>query len=120
QVLFNLVNNAIKFTERGQVVLKLGRSETLGIRFTISDTGPGMSADMRERLFGRFEQSSESARRFGGSGLGLSICHELVELMGGRITVESTPGEGSRFTVDLPLEAPTGDPIERRSRPRNP
>jgi signal transduction histidine kinase/CheY-like chemotaxis protein/streptogramin lyase len=119
QVLFNLVNNAIKFTERGQIVLTLTGCGDAGIRFTISDSGPGMSADMRERLFGRFEQSSEVARRFGGSGLGLSICHELVELMRGRITVESAPGEGSRFTVELPLQAPAGEPIERRSRPRH-
>ncbi len=120
QVLFNLLNNAIKFTERGRITLELANSAVAGIRFTITDTGPGMNADMRERLFGRFEQSSELARRFGGSGLGLAICHELVELMGGRIAVESTPGEGSRFTVDLPLETPVdGGQIERRSRARS-
>ncbi len=119
QVLFNLVNNAIKFTERGQITLKLANSADVGVRFTIIDTGPGMSTDMRERLFGRFEQSSELARRFGGSGLGLAICHELVELMGGHIAVESAPGEGSRFTVDLPLEAPVDGQIERRSQPRH-
>ena len=119
QVLFNLLNNAIKFTERGRITLKLSNSADAGIQFTIIDTGPGMNAEMRERLFGRFEQSSELARRFGGSGLGLAICHELVELMGGRIAVESTLGEGSRFTVDLPLEIPLDDAqIERRSRPR--
>ncbi len=118
QVLFNLVNNAIKFTERGQITLKLANSVGTGIQFTVIDTGPGMSADMHERLFGRFEQSSELARRFGGSGLGLAICQELVELMGGRIAVESTPGVGSRFMIDLPLESRIGDQIERRSRPR--
>ena len=113
QVLFNLLNNAIKFTEHGEITLGLVNAAEAGIQFTIIDTGPGMSADMRERLFGRFEQSSELARRFGGSGLGLAICHELVELMGGRIGVESTPGDGSRFTVNLPLEAPVGEQIER-------
>ncbi|MBL0163403.1 MAG: response regulator [Xanthomonadales bacterium] len=120
QVLFNLVNNAIKFTEHGRITLKLANPANAGIQFTIIDTGPGMNAEMRERVFGRFEQSSELARRFGGSGLGLAICQELVELMGGRIAVESTPGEGSRFTVDLPLDEPVaGGQIERRSRPRS-
>ena len=119
QVLFNLVNNAIKFTEHGEITLGLANSVENGVQFTISDSGPGMSTEMRERLFGRFEQSSDLARRFGGSGLGLAICHELVELMGGRIAVDSTLGEGSRFTVDLPLEPPVGEQIERRSRPRH-
>jgi signal transduction histidine kinase/ActR/RegA family two-component response regulator/streptogramin lyase len=106
QVLLNLVNNAIKFTERGTVTVDLARDESGALVFSVSDTGPGMNADMRERLFGRFEQSSEVARH-GGSGLGLAICHELVELMGGSIEVGSELGVGTRFSIRLPLvEAP--------------
>jgi signal transduction histidine kinase/streptogramin lyase/ActR/RegA family two-component response regulator len=117
QVLFNLVGNAIKFTERGRVTLAAEAADGW-IRFTVSDTGPGMNVDMRKRLFGRFEQSSDLAARSGGSGLGLAICHELVELMGGRIEVESSLGEGSRFTISLPLEVAGEEAIDRRSTPR--
>ena len=107
QVLFNLVNNAIKFTECGTITVSLARNADGWIVYQISDSGPGMTADIRERLFGRFEQSAGIAPRFGGSGLGLAICHELVELMGGRIAVDSKVGVGSTFTVSLPLdEAP--------------
>ncbi|HET9031902.1 MAG TPA: ATP-binding protein [Dokdonella sp.] len=104
QILFNLVNNAIKFTENGGIDVIMSSSEPGWITFKVNDTGPGMSADMRERLFGRFEQSRGVAPRFGGSGLGLAICHELVELMGGRISVESTLGSGSSFSISLPLQ----------------
>ncbi len=104
QVLLNLVNNALKFTERGEVSLRASPAPTGGIVYAIADSGPGMTSEMRERLFGRFEQSDGITRRFGGSGLGLSITRELVELMGGRIVVESTLGEGSEFRVELPLE----------------
>lgn len=109
QVLFNLVNNAIKFTELGSITLAMAKNEEGSLTFKVSDTGPGMNADMRERLFGRFEQSSESVRRFGGSGLGLAICHDLVELMGGIIVVESVLGRGTCFTVSLPLEEVLGN-----------
>ena len=119
QVLFNLVNNAIKFTERGQITLALALTEEGRVEFKVIDTGPGMNADMRERLFGRFEQSLGVTPRFGGSGLGLAICHELVELMEGTITVESTLGSGSCFTVSLPLEAAAVDPVERPVHPQN-
>jgi signal transduction histidine kinase/CheY-like chemotaxis protein/streptogramin lyase len=104
QVLLNLVNNALKFTERGHVTLSLDVGVGGNLDFRIEDTGPGMNADMRERVFGRFEQSDGVARRFGGSGLGLSICHELVELMGGQIRVDSTLGKGTVFTIELPFE----------------
>jgi CheY-like chemotaxis protein/anti-sigma regulatory factor (Ser/Thr protein kinase) len=103
QVLLNLVNNALKFTEHGTIRLDLGRAADGALEFVVSDTGPGMNAEMRARLFGRFEQSVGVTPRYGGSGLGLSICQELVELMGGRIEVESRLGEGTRFTIRLPL-----------------
>ena len=104
QVLLNLVNNAIKFTERGKVELGVMNADGNRIEFSVSDTGPGMNADMSGRLFGRFEQSSDTAPNRGSSGLGLSICRELVELMGGTITVDSAPGKGSCFRIRVPLQ----------------
>lgn len=112
QVLHNLVNNAIKFTGAGRVVLGVDPASATHLEFHVSDTGPGMSASMLERLFGRFEQSDGVTRRFGGSGLGLSICQELVELMGGSIRVESSPGHGARFSVELPLPETRTKPEE--------
>ncbi|WP_440223707.1 two-component regulator propeller domain-containing protein [Dokdonella sp. MW10] len=103
QVMLNLVGNALKFTEHGGVDVRLARGD--GLRIHVADTGPGMGEAMRARLFGRFEQSDGVLQRHGGSGLGLSICRQLAELMGGRIDVDSRIGEGTRFTVDLPLQA---------------
>jgi PAS domain S-box-containing protein len=105
QVLVNLVGNAIKFTEHGQVCLEIGvRGDRLHI--AVSDTGIGMTAQQQARLFLPFTQAdSSTARRFGGSGLGLTICKQLVELMAGTIAVTSDIGAGSRFDVSLPLLA---------------
>jgi len=106
QVLLNLANNALKFTERGGVVFALRCTQSSQLHFSIIDTGPGMSEEVCGRLFQRFEQADGSiAHQYGGSGLGLSICRELVELMGGRIHVQSQLGKGSTFMVDLPLDA---------------
>ncbi|MCA9556792.1 MAG: response regulator, partial [Myxococcales bacterium] len=75
-----------------------------GLRLTVADTGPGIAPTLQERLFRPFTQAdSSTTRRFGGTGLGLSICRELAECMGGAVGVDSMPGEGSRFWVDLPL-----------------
>lgn len=110
QILLNLLGNAVKFTERGNVGLRLGVSAEGALVFTVSDTGPGLSAEQRDRLFRRFEQAEgvRTASRYGGSGLGLAISQELSMAMGGRIDVESTPGAGTRFTVTLPLPASEG------------
>lgn len=102
QVLFNLVNNAVKFTECGGIQIRVnwvGGS----LLMEVSDTGPGISETSRVRLFHRFEQD-DSPQRSIGSGLGLAICNELVELMGGSMTLESTLGKGSTFRVRLPLQ----------------
>jgi PAS domain S-box-containing protein len=103
QILSNLLSNAIKFTERGGVNLHAQRSGG-GVLFTVSDTGIGFDADFKARMFGRFQQADASiTRKFGGSGLGLSICRELAELMGGALGCDAEPGVGARFWFDLPL-----------------
>jgi signal transduction histidine kinase/ligand-binding sensor domain-containing protein/ActR/RegA family two-component response regulator len=109
QVLLNLVNNAIKFTEDGGVELA-ATAGTDAISFCVRDDGPGIPQSARARLFERFEQG-QSPRRHGGSGLGLAICRELVACMGGSIVLDSAPGQGSTFRVELPLRvvAPAAD-----------
>ncbi|HEL3750148.1 TPA: response regulator [Stenotrophomonas maltophilia] len=106
QILLNLLGNAIKFTERGQVGLGVRLQEDGGgVCFEVFDTGPGINAEQQQRLFHRFEQADgpRTASRYGGSGLGLAICQELAVAMGGRIDVDSQPGRGARFRVQLPL-----------------
>lgn len=113
QVLINLLGNAIKFTERGGVTLRVrAEAQEPGHLFVIEveDSGIGIAADKIERVFERFSQAdTDTTRLYGGTGLGLTISRELVVLMGGRITVESTLGQGSCFTLRLPL-GPPGDP----------
>ena len=106
QVLHNLVGNAMKFTDAGAVLLRVAGG-TDGVDFVVEDTGPGMDQAQQARLFRRFEQAegARTATRFGGSGLGLAISQELVQAMGGTITLDSAPGRGSRFKVRLPLVA---------------
>ena len=106
QVLLNLVGNAVKFTERGGVRVAVARidedDEAVTLRFDIVDTGIGIPDHVRTRLFESFAQADSSiARRFGGSGLGLAICRKLIEQQGGRIGVDSRPGQGSRFWFRL-------------------
>lgn len=103
QVLTNLIGNAIKFTESGGVVVRV-RAETGHVRFSVVDTGIGIAPERLTAIFEPFTQADVSmSRRFGGTGLGTSICKQLVELMGGRIWVDSTPGQGSAFHFTLPL-----------------
>ncbi len=109
QILLNLLSNAVKFTERGQVRLQALPLDGQGLRLVVSDTGPGINAEQQARLFRRFEQGDGAHTRYGGSGLGLAISQELAAAMGGGIAVESTPGEGTRFVVDLPLPVAQGD-----------
>jgi signal transduction histidine kinase/ligand-binding sensor domain-containing protein/DNA-binding response OmpR family regulator len=109
QIVMNLIGNAVKFTEHGEIRvyadIEIPDADRAAVRIAVSDSGIGMDAATVEKIFQPFTQADEStSRRFGGSGLGLAICRELAELMGGRITVESTPGVGSTFQVFLPLE----------------
>ena len=109
QVLLNLLGNAIKFTESGEVSLRVApdadSTVPTALRFTVSDTGIGIPGEKLGRVFERFTQAdSSTTRRFGGSGLGLTISKRLVELMGGRIWVESEVGKGSVFSFAVPFE----------------
>ena len=127
QVLLNLIGNAIKFTDRGEVVVRVepaGADDTCapqpvecgpwprqGIRFSVSDTGIGIPPEKQEKVFQAFEQEDNSTKRkYGGSGLGLTIAARLVALMGGRIDVESVPGSGSTFRVSATFGRRTEDP----------
>ncbi|MGD9600860.1 MAG: response regulator [Gammaproteobacteria bacterium] len=108
QIVLNLLGNAVKFTERGEIVLTaemLPASDTnLVLRCSVQDTGIGIPSDKLEAIFGNFTQvDSSTTRKYGGTGLGLAICRRLVEMMGGRIWVDSDVGEGSRFTFDVLL-----------------
>jgi PAS domain S-box-containing protein len=119
QVLINLLGNAVKFTERGSVVLRLssegseqGRAR---LHFSVEDTGIGIPKDKQESIFASFAQADATiTREYGGTGLGLAISNRLVELMGGRIGVESEPGVGSSFYFDAWFD------LVREARPRTP
>jgi len=108
QCLFNLVSNACKFTEEGVVRLAAARERSAGgewVLFHVSDTGIGITAEQIERLFEAFAQAEASTtRRFGGTGLGLTISRQFARMMGGDVTVQSHPGEGSTFTLVLPVD----------------
>jgi signal transduction histidine kinase/ligand-binding sensor domain-containing protein len=128
QVLFNLISNAAKFTEKGTITLRVAREGTPGggsvavvspppaegqheaegglLRFSVSDTGIGMTPQQLSRLFQAFTQAEAStSKKYGGTGLGLVLCKRFCEMMGGAITVESAPGQGTTFTATLPATA---------------
>ena len=126
QILMNLLGNAIKFTEQGGVALVVGLSpeataedDRVRLRLTVRDTGPGVSPDAIDRIFAEFEQAdSGPTRRYGGTGLGLTISKRLVEEMGGTIAIVSVPGEGASFTVDLPFGLPATTGVLSEDWPR--
>ncbi|NEX17341.1 MAG: hypothetical protein C1943_12090 [Halochromatium sp.] len=112
QVLTNLLGNAIKFTHQGSVHLSLRPGTHGQLCFAIRDTGIGISVEQRQRLFEPFAQADTSrTRQYGGTGLGLAVSKQLIELMGGQISLESTPGQGSCFRFEIAAEAlPAADP----------
>jgi PAS domain S-box-containing protein len=115
QIVLNLLSNAVKFTEAGDVRLRaqLQAATPTGVRVRVevSDTGPGLTEEQKSRLFRPFSQADASmTRRFGGTGLGLSISRRLVELMGGRIDVETQPGAGATFWLEIELPVGAGEP----------
>jgi signal transduction histidine kinase/ActR/RegA family two-component response regulator len=116
QILSNLINNALKFTQAGEIRIKAACEGTGDIRtfkFSVSDTGIGIEAAMQTRIFDKFTQADcSTTRRFGGTGLGLSICRKLVECMSGSICVESTPGIGSTFSFVVPFPVVKSGPAK--------
>ncbi|MHA7001261.1 response regulator [Aeromonas schubertii] len=122
QILLNLISNAIKFTDEGEVQVLVGADHQLGecwqYRITVADTGIGISQQQMSALFQRFVQADPSiTRHYGGSGLGLEISRSLARLMGGEIRVESTPGQGSRFTLIVSVLEAMPQPITAQPRP---
>ena len=116
QVILNLLGNAVKFTERGSVTLHVAarplQSGAVTLSITVKDTGPGIAPDVLPALFSRFTQADSSiTRRFGGTGLGLAISKQLIELMGGKISVETVPGEGCAFRLDVPCRLAEASPV---------
>jgi signal transduction histidine kinase len=122
QNLFNLLSNAAKFTKEGTITLAARRVAHEGaesLEFRVSDTGIGMSKEQLSRLFEVFTQAEAStARDYGGTGLGLAITRHYCQMLGGDVTVESTPGAGSTFTIALPAVAPGAEAEVVESAPR--
>lgn len=118
--MLNLGGNAVKFTQTGRVDIRIqlaegGDAPGSQMRFTVTDTGIGMTAGTLATLFNKFQQADAGiARRHGGTGLGLAISKSLAEAMGGHIDVSSQPGQGSQFTLTLPLEAISAMPADSR------
>jgi len=121
QILKNFLSNAIKFTDRGSVSLDVGEDAEGRIAFTVTDTGVGIPPDQQQVIFEAFRQADGSvSRKYGGTGLGLSISRELARLLGGEVQVDSKAGEGSRFTLVLPVNYDAAAEPPRASEPARP
>ncbi|MDQ3521265.1 MAG: ATP-binding protein, partial [Gemmatimonadota bacterium] len=108
QILVNLLGNAVKFTDRGEVALRV-QADGDQVVFTVRDTGIGIPPEAQRKVFDPFWQVEQGyTRQAGGTGLGLSVTRQLAQLLGGNVAVESTPGQGSTFTVRLPARCPQG------------
>ncbi|MEE2000138.1 ATP-binding protein [Alkalimonas sp. MEB108] len=119
QVLLNLLSNAIKFTEQGSIRVQASRSAPHRLQIRVSDTGIGMTMHQLQIVFSAFEQAdSGTSRKYGGTGLGLHISYQLAELMQGELSVSSEPGQGSEFTLELPLIEPEVPPMHSYSVPK--
>lgn len=116
QILYNLLDNAIKFTENGTITMTISVAKQCGSRtlldFSVKDTGYGIPLNTQEKIFEQFFQGDGTNRRFGGSGLGLTICRHLAEQMGGSIRVDSREGRGSTFSLRLPLTLLTNSTLK--------
>ena len=113
QILFNLLSNAVKFTQDGEIVVAVDW-DGAGLSVAVSDTGCGIPPDRMDQVFNSFEQADVgTTRRHGGTGLGLSISRKLAEIMGGTLTVSSTVGQGSTFTLSLPMQAVQGEAVRQ-------
>lgn len=125
QVLTNIISNAIKFTETGFIRIGVAshrKENVVRVLFTVSDSGIGMNSDQISRIFEQFSQAdATTTRQYGGTGLGMAIASRLVDLMGGRIDIESEPGEGTCFTVKIPFSIALVNqrPLQDRRRPQN-
>ena len=116
QVMINLVNNAIKFTEKGKIAIRVSKQDSATVLITVKDTGLGIPPEQLEDVFQEFTQvDTSSTRKVGGTGLGLPISRRLIEMHGGRLWAESTgvAGEGSTFFVEMPIEARITEVIEK-------
>ncbi len=116
QILYNLLSNATKFTPQdGRVGIAAGMLDDVTVRISVSDTGPGIAEDSRQKIFEKFRQVDGSITRPGtGTGLGLAICKELADLLAGTISLESSEGDGTTFSLDIPVNLPT-KPAEAES-----
>jgi len=114
QILINLLSNAVKFTDRGEVALRVSRGAGGGYVFDVKDTGPGIAESAQKEIFEAFSQTPQGVRK-GGTGLGLAIARSQVELMGGRLQVESELGRGSRFSFELKLEPVEAEQLAKQA-----